>query len=385
MKIVADENIPFVRECFSSIGEVELLPGREITAERLRDAHVLLVRSVTPVNAELLEQTRVRFVATATIGFDHVDTDYLRANGIGFASAPGANSNSAAEYVIAGILEVAQKYRIKLEGKSIGVIGAGNVGSKVAKKCAALGMEVRLNDPPLARQTADEKYLPIEALLDCDFITLHTPLTYEGRDKTHHLADDTFFKALRPGCVFINSSRGAVVDSEALKSAIRSARLGAVVLDVWENEPDIDTELLKMVDIGTPHIAGYSLDGKVAGMIMTYEATCQYFGLEAHYRPEDFLPQPQVPELRVEPGTAPEQEVLIGLVQRIYDIRRDDVRLRRIRECKAGQAGQYFDNLRKEYPVRREFHNTKVVLERPSPALARQVEGIGFRLAVEGA
>ena len=279
MKIIADANIPFVAECFSSIGEVEVVGGRQITPGVVTDADVLLVRSITPVGVDLLAGSKVRFVATATIGFDHIDVDYLRRNNIGFASAPGSNANSAAEYVIAGLLEIGRKYDLDLEGKSIGIIGVGNVGSRVAKKCAALGMQLYLNDPPLQRQTGDTKYLPLEELFDCDFITLHTPLTFGGLDKTYHLADESFFKSLKERCVFVNASRGGVVDGGALKAAIRSGRLRAVVLDVWEDEPNIDTELLELIDIGTPHIAGYSLDGKIAGMIMIYKSACEHFGM----------------------------------------------------------------------------------------------------------
>ena len=257
MKIVADANIPFVRECFSSIGEVTVMGGREMTPWLVADADILLVRSITPVGVDLLAGSKVRFVATATIGFDHVDLDFLRRNKIGFASAPGSNANSAAEYVIAGLLEIGRRRHLKLEGTSIGVIGVGNVGSRVARKCAALGMRIYLNDPLLQRQTGDPKYLPIEELYDCDFITVHTPLTFGGPDKTYHLVDEEFLDSLKEGCVFLNASRGGVVDSAALKAAIRSRRLKAVVLDVWENEPTIDIELLEMVDLGTPHIAGY--------------------------------------------------------------------------------------------------------------------------------
>jgi erythronate-4-phosphate dehydrogenase len=402
MKIVADGNIPFVRECFSSIGEVEVVGGREITRELVADAEALLVRSITAVNEELLSGSKVQFVATATIGFDHIDVEYLRRRNIGFASAPGSNANSAAEYVIAALLEVGQENNVELEGKSIGIIGVGNVGSRVAKKCAALGMEVRLNDPPLQRyknhspkgqeehrefesallrveQFIDKsEFLPIEELFECDFITFHTPLTFEGVNKTHHLADDRFFRSLREGCVFVNASRGGVVDSGALKRGIIGGRLGAVVLDVWENEPDIDVELLKMVDIGTPHIAGYSLDGKVAGMIMIYEAACAYFGVGAEYGIEAFLPEAGVPELRVDPAAGSEQDALMGAVRAVYDIRRDDARLREIRECRADEVGEFFDNLRKEYPVRREFVNTRVVMESACESLSRKLAGIGF-------
>ncbi len=363
MKIIADANIPFVAECFSSIGEVKVVGGREITPGIVSDTDVLLVRSITTVGADLLTGSKVRFVATATIGFDHIDVDFLRRNNIGFASAPGSNSNSAAEYVIAGLLEIGRKYDIDLEDKSIGIVGVGNVGSRVANKCAALGMQIYLNDPPLQRGTSEAKYLPLKELFDCDFITLHTPLTFEGVDKTYHLADEKFFKSLKERCVFVNASRGGVVDSNSLKAAIRSGRLRAVVLDVWENEPNIDIELLEMVDIGTPHIAGYSLDGKITGMIVIYKAVCEYFRLGAKFDIEDFLPEPAVGQLRIEPNTDNEQAALANAVQKIYDIREDDVRLRRICEKAVEKRGEYFDGLRKNYPVRREFQNTRIVIK----------------------
>ncbi|MCP4607853.1 MAG: 4-phosphoerythronate dehydrogenase PdxB [Planctomycetes bacterium] len=377
MKIIADANIPFVAECFSSIGEVVTVGGREITPSVVAEADVLLVRSITQVNADLLAGSKVRFAATATIGFDHVDIDFLQRNNIGFTSAPGSNANSAAEYVIAGLLEVSQKCDINLESQSIGIIGVGNVGSRVAKKCAALGMRIYLNDPPLQRQTGEAKYLPLKELYDCDFITFHTPLTFEGIDKTYRLADEGFFKSLKKGCVFVNASRGGVVDSEALKTVIQSERLKAVVLDVWENEPNINIELLEMVDIGTPHIAGYSLDGKISGMIMIYKAVCEHFGLSPKYSIEDFLPEPVVHQLTIEP-TNNEQDALSDAVRKIYDIREDDNRLRQIAEKSENKRGEYFDGLRKKYHIRREFQNTKVFVEDRNSALATKLEGIGF-------
>jgi len=380
MKIISDVNIPFVAECFSSIGEVKVVGGREITPGIVSDADILLVRSITPVGADLLTGSKVRFVATATIGFDHIDVDFLLRNNIGFASAPGSNANSAAEYVIAGLLEMGRKYDIDLEDKSIGIIGVGNVGSRAAKKCGALGMQIYLNDPPLQRQTGEAKYLPLDELYDCDFITLHTPLTFEGVDKTYHLADEKFFKSLKERCVFVNASRGGVVDSEALKAAIRSRRLRAVVIDVWENEPNIDTELLEMVDIGTPHIAGYSLDGKIAGMIMIYKAVCEYFGLNTRFGIEDFLPEPAVRQLRIEPSTDNEQDALADAVQKIYNIREDDARLRRILKKSVEKRGEFFDSLRKNYPIRREFQNTRIVLESPCKSIEDKLAGIGFKI-----
>lgn len=383
MKIIADENIPFIVECFSSIGKVEAVPGREITPVIVADADILLVRSITRVGADLLTGSKVRFVGTATIGFDHIDIDYLSRNNIGFASAPGSNANSAAEYVIAALLNIAKQHSIDLEDKSIGIIGVGNVGSRVEKKAKALGMKVYLNDPPLQRQTGDPKYLPIEDLFDCDFVTLHTPLTFEGEDKTFHLANDNFFKLLKRDCIFFNASRGGVVDSSALKAAIGAERLKAIVLDVWENEPDIDTELVEIVDIATPHIAGYSLDGKIEGMIMIYKAACGHFGLNTKYELEDFLPKSSVPELKININDGSEQDVLLDTLEKIYDITVDDTKLRGILgEC-ADKRGKYFDTLRKNYPVRREFQNTSVIVEDNNSSLAKKLKGIGFLLSQE--
>jgi erythronate-4-phosphate dehydrogenase len=379
MKIVADENIPFVKECFASIGDVQTLSGRKITPEGIAAADILLVRSITPVNEKLLANSKVKFVATATIGFEHVDVDYLNKRGLGFASAPGSNANSVADYIVAALLSVAQKHKITLEGKSIGVVGVGNVGSKVAKKCEALGMNVKFNDPPLFRQTGDPKYRPLDELFDRDFITLHTPLTREGQDKTYHLADEKFFASLKTGCVFINTCRGAVHDTAALKAAIQNKKLGAVVLDVWENEPNIDCELLRLVDISTPHIAGYSLDGKIAGMIMIYNAACEHFGLKPKHKIEDFLPPPTVPQITIDKIDTDSQTLLHEIVRQVYVINRDDFNTREIAMVEQEKRGKFFDDLRKNYPVRREFQNTKIIMTSEN-SLKTRLRGIGFQI-----
>jgi len=377
MKIVADTNIPFVKECFSSAGQVNTVAGREMSAETVAEADALLVRSVTEVNEQLLAGSKVKFVGTATIGFEHIDVDYLKKNGIGFASAPGSNANSVAEYIVAALLEIGQKYNFGLDGKSIGIIGVGNVGSRVEKKCRALGMTPVLNDPPLKRQTGNAKYRPLQELFDCDFITLHTPLTYEGRDKTFHLADENFFDSLKDGVIFINTSRGGVVDTGALKKAIKNRKIIATVLDVWENEPDIDTELLDMADIGTPHIAGYSYDGKIAGMIMIYQALCEHFGLEPEHKIGDFLPVPAKLEINLKVN--PPQQAIKAAVGEIYDIIKDDKNLREILNLPLGKRCATFDRLRKEYPVRREFQNTTVIFGDKHIKVAEKLRSIGFK------
>ncbi|OQY05434.1 MAG: hypothetical protein B6I25_05655 [Planctomycetales bacterium 4572_13] len=382
MKIIADQNIPFVKECFSSIGDVTLAGGREMTAELVKDADILLVRSITKVNKELLEGSTVKFVATATIGTEHIDQAYLAANDIGFASAPGSNAMSVADYITAALLALGRKKQIRLEGHSIGIVGVGNVGSRVEKKCRALGMEVILNDPPLRRQTGDNKYRPLEEIYDCDFITMHTPLAKDGPDPTYHLADEKFFTSLKDGAVFINSSRGKVQDEAALKKAMQSGKLGGVVLDVWETEPRVDPWLLKNVDLSTPHIAGYSYDGKVAGMIMIYEAACGHFGLKATKTAMDFLPEPEMPEIRIEkrPPVGSEEDAIHDIVQQVYVINRDDFNMREILLQPEDERSAWFDGLRKNYPIRREFSNTKIILLGIECCEVNKLAGIGFKV-----
>jgi len=382
MKIIADQNIPYVKECFSSIGDVTLTGGRDVTPELLKDADILLVRSITKVNADLLEGSAVKFVATATIGTEHIDQGYLDEHRIGFASAPGSNANSVAEYIVAALLTLGKKHKLQLEGKSIGIVGVGNVGSKVEIKCRALGMDVVLNDPPLARQTGDNKYRPLEEVYACDFVTLHTPLTGEGPDATYHLADEKFFDSMKQGAFFLNTSRGKVQDESALKKAMQSGKLGGVVLDVWESEPKVDPWLLQNVDLSTPHIAGYSFDGKVGGMIMIYEACCEHFGLQVGHTTADFLPAPDVPEIRIEkrPPASAEEAAIHSIVQQIYVINRDDFNMREILLQPEDERAAWFDMLRKDYPRRREFQNTTVILPGIECCEVNKLADLGFKV-----
>ena len=378
MKIVADRNIPFVAECFSSIGDVLTCPGRQMTPELVADADVLLVRSVTKVDERLLDGSSVKFVATATIGMEHIDREYLAGAGIGFASAPGSNANSVAEWLVAALLALGKKHKFDLKGKSIGIVGVGNVGERVEKKCRALGMDVVLNDPPLARQSGDEKYRQLRDALACDFVTMHTPLTSEGPDKTRHMANGRFFEQMKNDAYFINSSRGGVHDTNALKSAIADGIIAGAVLDVWENEPHIDPQLLLKAQLSTPHIAGYSFDGKVAGMIMIYQAVCSHFGVATTRSIVDFLPAPDVPEIRIDGPVTDRQQAIHDAVQQVYVINRDDFNMREILIVPAEQRPGWFDDLRKNYPVRREFQNTRVTVPPGQKELTEILAGIGF-------
>jgi len=381
MLIVADENIPFVREAFSAFGEVRLVPGRTMDPATVRDADILLVRSVTPVVPALLEGSRVRFVGSATIGTDHVDLPYLERRGIRFASAPGSNANSVAEYVVAALLCVAERAGRRLAGASLGVIGVGNVGSRVVAKARALGMNVVMNDPPLQRKTGSADFRPLDEALACEFVTLHVPLERGGPDPTWHLVDATVLDRMRRDAVLLNTSRGAVVDNAALLRALETGRIATAVLDVWEGEPRISTSLLERVAIGTPHIAGYSLDGKVNGTVMLYRAVCEFLGVSPVWHPQESLPPPPRPVVSVGTDARSDEAVIRDVVASVYPIERDDAALRGIVGVSLEQRGRYFDRLRREYPVRREFQNTVVQFQGPSrPTLVEKLRGIGFRV-----
>jgi len=377
-QIIADENIPCGREAFSHLGEVRLLPGRAMSRGALADAEFLLVRAVTKVDAQLLHDTAVRFVATATIGTDHVDTNYLAQQGIVFTSAAGSNANSVAEYVIAALLHHAVKHELSLEKLTLGIVGVGHIGSRVAKIAAGLGMKVLLNDPPLARETHDPKFLPLDALMEADIITLHTPLTHTGADATFHLFDKTRLKTMKPGSVLFNTCRGEVVDNAALKEVLQSGHLRSAVLDVWENEPELDMELLQLVEIGTPHIAGYSLDGKLNGTNQIYRAACEFLGVAPQWQMKKALPVIAEPAIRLEENFATNEKLFAALIKRVYDITVDDHRLRAALNLTAAERARHFDELRKKYPVRREFHNYAVKPSTGENESAGQIKALGF-------
>ena len=349
MKIVADENIPAVREAFASLGEVTTVNGRSLQAADIVSADILLVRSVTRVDAALLADSPVRFVASATAGVNHIDLDYLHTAGIAFAHAPGSNAVSAAEYVIAAICHWALENDILLPGRSVGVVGYGNVGKRVVRRCESLGMRCVVNDPPLAEQGVDG-LRSLDAALDCDIVTLHVPLVTEGRHPTLKLMNAARIAALRPGTLLINAARGEVVEEAALLDRVTTADDLAVVLDVWENEPDIDPRMLQQTLLGTAHIAGYSADGKIRGTEMIYRACCEFLGEQPVWGSSDVVfDQPQI-KVTLSPDPEVRQQVLDA-----YDIETDSVRLKAILDVEGANIGQYFDYLRKHYPTRREF------------------------------
>jgi erythronate-4-phosphate dehydrogenase len=353
IKIIADENIAFASEAFSSLGEVKLLHGREITNKTLRQADALITRSITRVNRSLLRNTPVSFVGTATIGTDHIDLHYLEGKNISFADAKGCNADAVAEYVFAAIYSIAASEKRNLSEYSIGIIGVGNIGSRVARIASAAGLKVLLNDPPLKRISGNNIYLELDEVLKADIITLHVPLTTGGPDATYHLFDERKLKKLKDGAIFINASRGEIVSNSALLKELKKRKLISVI-DVWENEPYINHKLLKYTVIGTPHIAGYSIEGKINGTMMIYQSLCRHLGVTPEWEPE--VNSNGRLKIEAEPADS-DEETINRIIKNVYDINSDDEEMRGLLKFRTENAGRYFDSLRKEYPLRREFNN----------------------------
>ncbi|MDP6629791.1 MAG: 4-phosphoerythronate dehydrogenase [Kiritimatiellia bacterium] len=393
MKIVAAKNMPFVAEAFGTLGDVTLLDGRSISAADVRDADLLVTRSTTPITPGLLDGSRVRFYGTATIGTDHIDIPYIEEQGLTWYSAAGCNANSVSEYLTAALLCVAQKHGLTLAGRTIGVVGVGNVGTRVVEKADALGMTVIPNDPPRERRgdrAPEGKRRPEagrgrgwaslpELLAESDVVTLHTPLTQEGEDATVHLADEGFFAQLKPGCIFINAARGPIVDTDALLRAMECGIVAHAIIDTWEGEPDFRTDLMERAAIVSPHIAGYSYEGKYMGTVMVYREACRFLGVEPSWTPDALLPPPGVPELTAH-ADLPAETALWDLVRRVYDIEADDARMRALRSGDEAERRHHFDGLRKSYPIRREFRFTEVHADDTLPSVRNAIEGFGFTM-----
>ncbi|KTF13447.1 4-phosphoerythronate dehydrogenase [Pseudoalteromonas sp. H105] len=354
MKILADQNMPLVEQYFAELGSVERFDGRSLKSEQLIDVDVLLTRSVTQVNELLLEKAnKLKFVGTATIGVDHIDTDLLNQRDITFTSAPGCNAVAVAEYVLSSLFALMQENACTLEGKTIGIVGVGSIGSCLRKKLSALNVTVLLCDPPKHDAGLLDEHCDLDRLLaQSDIVTFHVPLVKEGIYSTLHLMNEARLKELKSGAILINASRGDVIDNHALLEVMQNGANLDLVLDVWENEPSILTELLDYVRFASVHIAGHTLEGKARGTQMLYQALCQLEGLEADKSLADFLPQPSFSEVTLRDTF--NYSDLGQLIHLVYDVRRDDGILR------GHLAEQGFDSLRKNYPVRREFSTISI-------------------------
>ncbi|MFK3947746.1 4-phosphoerythronate dehydrogenase PdxB [Pseudomonas fulva] len=378
MLIVADENIPLLDAFFQGFGEIRRYPGRSLDAASVREADILLVRSVTKVDRHLLEGSRVQFVGTCTIGTDHLDLDYFDQVGIRWSSAPGCNARGVVDYVLGSLLTLADLEGASLPERVYGVVGAGQVGGRLVSVLRALGWKVMVCDP--LRQAAEGgDYVELDTLLQaCDVISLHTPLERGGQYPTWHLLGPAELAKLRPGAWLINASRGAVVDNGALRALLQQRDDLHAVLDVWEGEPQVDLQLADLCTVATPHIAGYSLDGRQRGTAQIYRALCQHLGVNEVIQLADLLPRPPVAQIELD-AEVDLQWALAMLCRAVYDPRRDDADFRRSLSEDVQQQRAAFDALRKHYPPRREIEGLSVRIRGSSPELARLIDALGAK------
>lgn len=374
MKIVSDNKIPFLRGALEPYAEVVYLPGKETTAEAVKDADALITRTRTACNASLLEGSSVKVIATATIGYDHIDTAWCEAAGIAWENAPGCNSWSVKQYITSVLVVLSQRFGFDFKDMTLGVVGVGNVGSKVAEAAQTLGMKVLLNDPPRERREGPDKFVSLDELVaGSDIVTVHVPLQKEGEDATWHLFDSARLASMRSDQILINSSRGPVVDNKALKAVLASGGLKAGVLDVWEGEPDLDPELVSLLAITTPHIAGYSADGKANGTTASVRCVARHLGLPLQDWTASGIPAPEMPlEFTIDAAGKTLQEVLCEAVLYTYDVRWDSDLLRASLDS--------FEKLRGDYRIRREFTAFTLDLLNGTAEQKEKLTKLGFNI-----
>ena len=371
MKIVADDKIPFLKGVLEPFAEVVYLPGDQINSPVVVDADALLTRSITTCNAGLLAGSKIKLIATATIGDDHIDKQFCAENNIQWTHAKGCNAGAVEQYVTAALLEMAYQENITLKDKMIGIIGVGEIGSRVAHIAGVLGMKVLLNDPPKSRIEGAKGFCNLEEIQQkADFITLHVPLTFEGEDKTFHLLDDDFFERMEKPVRLINSSRGGILETDVLKRSIKSGKIKSLAIDVWENEPEIDKALLELVDISTPHIAGYSLQGKANATEMVVRSLADFFNLPlTSWNPDIPLSEEKI-NINCQKTSA--RAVLKKIFDRVYPIRDDSGKLK--------QEPARFEQIRRDYPLRLENESYTVSFSGCSPEMQDVIKKLRFNI-----
>jgi len=378
MKIIIDENVPLGNEFFGDLGEIQQLPGRKITAADVKDADILIIRSVTKVNAALLEASNVKFIGTCTIGIDHLDIDYLAQRQIVWANAPGCNANSVVEYVYA----VLASLDVNWTHLNFGIIGCGNVGGRLYRCLKSQNVNLRCYDPNLPQSTIPE-LTDLKSVLDCDIVSMHTPLITNGPNPSYHLLKKEQLLQLKHGAVLINAGRGPVIDNQDLLAVLAERTDLRLVLDVWETEPDISIPLLNEVVIGTPHIAGYSFDGKLNGTEMIYQALCKFLNVTPDKNLSNLVPV--LANNILDTGHLTESwSIVKHLILQAYNVESDYMRLKEAAHDsleKKNLINDGFDLLRKHYPKRREFHNYQVSYHHANQALKDWLSKLGFNCA----
>jgi erythronate-4-phosphate dehydrogenase len=373
VNIIADKDIPFLHGVLEPYAEVSYLPGHEISGHHLKHADALLIRTRTVCDRKLLEHSGIRFIGTATIGHDHIDADYCESRGIVWKNAPGCNAGSVDQYMASSLVRLARKHGFSLRDKALGVVGVGHVGSRIVKTAELLGMHVYLCDPPRVEKEGLCGFISLEGILrECDIITFHVPLQWAGKHSTHHMINRDLLEHTVSDAIIINTSRGPVADTNALKSALSSCRILGTVADVWENEPAIDRELLGMADIATPHIAGYSADGKANGTAAIIHDISSFFQLGLDGWEVSELPPPVRPTVEIDCRGLGEEEVLSRAILAAYDVVEDDAGLR--------NDPSAFEALRASYAARREFHAFTLKLTGSWNELERKCRRMGFKV-----
>jgi erythronate-4-phosphate dehydrogenase len=373
IRIFADEKIPFLKGVLEPYADITYLPGKVIGREQVKEADALLIRTRTKCTESLLRNSKIRFIGTATIGYDHIDTAFCEASNIRWTNAPGCNSSSVQQYIASALLKLSHDFHFRLRDKTLGIIGVGNVGTKVERIAGILGMRILLNDPPRARKEGMKQFVDLDHLLkESDIISIHVPLNIVGEDKTYHLINNKSLRKIKRGAWLINSSRGEVAETAALKKALISGKLRGAIIDVWENEPDIDYDLLDMAYIATPHIAGYSTDGKANGTAMIVNDLSRMFDLPLTSWYPDLIPQPHVSEIRIDAKNKDPEDVIGEAVFHTYNITEDDTRLR--------FSPSDFEKQRGDYPLRREFGSFRINLTSATKKVRSMVGEMGFRI-----
>ena len=372
IRIIADNKIPFLKGALEEVADIEYLPGGKINNDSVKSADAMIIRTRTRCDEELLKDSKVSFIASATIGYDHIDTDYCESQGIKWTNAPGCNSSSVEQYVTSALLTFAEKYNFRLKDRVIGIVGVGNVGRKVSRVANSLGMKVLHNDQKKKKNEGSYGFYSLDEIKDMsDIITFHVPLNTRGEYRTLDMVDRNFLTSLKNEAIIINTSRGEILDENALKQGLSSGKIKDAIIDVWRNEPLIDPELVNKCGIATSHIAGYSVDGKAKGAEMSVRAVSDFFGLGRNNWSPSGLPGPEINNIVIDCGSMSEEEIVREVYTRTYDIMKDDESLRNNLEK--------FEDLRGNYPVRREPSNYYVRLNNnPFEYLEEVLEEMGF-------
>lgn len=376
MKIIIDDKIPYIKGALEPFAEVIYLSGSKTTAEVVKNADALITRTRTICNKKILEGSKVKFIATATIGFDHIDTDYCKSAGIEWTNAPGCNAESVNQYISSALCSYSIRKKFDLKDKTIGIVGVGQVGSRIAKTCEKLGMKVLLNDPPRKRKEGPLDFVSLKTIQEkADIITFHVPLNQKGEDATYHLVNENFLQNLKKDPLIINSCRGDVFDSEAVYNAIEAGDISGLIIDCWENEPKLDLDLLNHSDYGTPHIAGYSKDGKANGTKMSVQAVSRFFNLGIDDWKPTGVELPENTIIELDGNQRREYPILAEAILSTYDIESDDDALR--------DAPHIFEQLRGDYPVRREFGSYSVRAKNIELETLEKLKNLGFSIEDE--